>query len=62
MDHVGIVVDDLPTATEFFVVLGLELRGEATLGGRSVDRIVGLDGVGQRSRSCEPRTATDSSS
>jgi catechol 2,3-dioxygenase-like lactoylglutathione lyase family enzyme len=46
MDHVGIVVDDLAAATEFFVELGLELQGEAAgLEGRSVDRIVGLDGV-----------------
>jgi catechol 2,3-dioxygenase-like lactoylglutathione lyase family enzyme len=28
MDHVGIVVDDLAAATEFFVELGLELQGE----------------------------------
>jgi hypothetical protein len=28
MDHVGIVVDDLTAATEFFVELGLELQGE----------------------------------
>jgi catechol 2,3-dioxygenase-like lactoylglutathione lyase family enzyme len=27
MDHVGIVVDDLAAATEFFVELGLELPG-----------------------------------
>jgi catechol-2,3-dioxygenase len=27
MDHVGIVVDDLAAATEFFVELGLELQG-----------------------------------
>jgi len=45
MDHVGIVVDDLAAATEFFVELGLELEGEASAEGRSVDRIVGLDGV-----------------
>jgi catechol 2,3-dioxygenase-like lactoylglutathione lyase family enzyme len=45
MDHVGIVVDDLAAATEFFVELGLELQGEATVEGRSVDRVVGLDGV-----------------
>jgi hypothetical protein len=29
MDHVGIVVDDLAAATEFFVELGLEPQGEA---------------------------------
>ncbi len=45
MDHVGIVVDDLAAATEFFVELGLELQGEGTVEGRWVDRVVGLDGV-----------------
>jgi catechol 2,3-dioxygenase-like lactoylglutathione lyase family enzyme len=45
MDHVGIVVDDLAGAVEFFLALGLELQGEASLEGRSVDRIVGLEGV-----------------
>jgi catechol 2,3-dioxygenase-like lactoylglutathione lyase family enzyme len=45
MDHVGIVVDDLAAATEFFVELGLELQGDGTVEGRWVDRIVGLEGV-----------------
>ena len=45
VDNVGIVVDDLAAAIAFFVELGLELEGEATVEGRSVDRIVGLDGV-----------------
>ena len=45
MDHVGIVVDDLAAATEFFLELGLELEGEASVGGPWVDRVVGLDGV-----------------
>ena len=45
MDHVGIVVDDLAAATEFFVQLGLELLSEWSAEGRWVDRIVGLDGV-----------------
>jgi catechol 2,3-dioxygenase-like lactoylglutathione lyase family enzyme len=45
LDHVGIVVDDLAGAIEFFVELGLELQGEAALEGRFVDRVVGLDGV-----------------
>jgi catechol 2,3-dioxygenase-like lactoylglutathione lyase family enzyme len=48
MDHVGIVVDDLAAATEFFVELGLELQGEGSVEGRSVDRIVGLEGVRTR--------------
>jgi catechol 2,3-dioxygenase-like lactoylglutathione lyase family enzyme len=41
MDRVGIVVEDLAAAIEFFVELGLERPGE----GRWVDRVVGLDGV-----------------
>jgi catechol 2,3-dioxygenase-like lactoylglutathione lyase family enzyme len=45
MDHVGIVVDDLPAAVEFFLALGLELQSERSVEGESVDRVVGLDGV-----------------
>jgi catechol 2,3-dioxygenase-like lactoylglutathione lyase family enzyme len=45
LEHVGIVVDDLAAATEFFVELGLELSGEMSVGGPAVDRIVGLEGV-----------------
>jgi catechol 2,3-dioxygenase-like lactoylglutathione lyase family enzyme len=45
MEHVGIVVDDLAAATEFFAELGLVLQGEAPVEGRSVDRVVGLEGV-----------------
>jgi catechol 2,3-dioxygenase-like lactoylglutathione lyase family enzyme len=45
MDHVGIVVDDLPAATEFFAGLGFELLGEMAVEGRPVDLIVGLAGV-----------------
>ena len=45
MDHVGVVVDDLAAATEFFAELGLELQGEGTVEGRSVDRAIGLEGV-----------------
>jgi catechol 2,3-dioxygenase-like lactoylglutathione lyase family enzyme len=45
IEHVGIVVDDLAAATEFFVGLGLVLQGEGTVEGRWVDRVVGLEGV-----------------
>jgi len=45
MEHIGIVVDDLAAATEFFVQLGLELKGEASVEGPLVDRINGLEGV-----------------
>jgi catechol 2,3-dioxygenase-like lactoylglutathione lyase family enzyme len=45
MDHVGLVVDDLAAAIAFFVELGLERQGEASVEGDWVDRIVGLEGV-----------------
>lgn len=45
MDHVGIVVDDLAAAVEFFVEVGLELQGEGSVEGAWADRIIGLDGV-----------------
>src|SRR5216117_2131977 len=45
MDNVGIVVNDLEAVIAFFIELGLELEGETTVEGRSVDRVVGLDGV-----------------
>ena len=45
MEHVGVVVDDLASAIEFFVELGLELQGEGSVEGSWVDRIVGLEGV-----------------
>ena len=45
MDHVGVVVEDLAAAVAFFVELGLEPEGEATVEGEWVDRLVGLEGV-----------------
>jgi catechol 2,3-dioxygenase-like lactoylglutathione lyase family enzyme len=45
MDNVLIVVDDLEAAKAFFVELGMELEGQATVEGPWVDRVVGLDGV-----------------
>jgi catechol 2,3-dioxygenase-like lactoylglutathione lyase family enzyme len=45
MDNVLVVVDDLEAAKAFFVELGMELEGQATVEGPSVDRLVGLDGV-----------------
>lgn len=45
MDHVGIIVDDLPAAIDFFAELGLELRGQATNEGDWVDRIIALEGT-----------------
>ena len=45
MEHVGIVVDDLAAATEFFVELGLKVLGEMPVEGEWVDRVVGLEGI-----------------
>jgi catechol 2,3-dioxygenase-like lactoylglutathione lyase family enzyme len=45
MEHVGIVVDDLAAATEFFAELGLVPQGQGSVDGRWVDRIVALEGV-----------------
>lgn len=45
MDNVAIVVDDLAAAKAFFTELGLELEGEATVEGGTVDRLLGLEGV-----------------
>ncbi len=45
LEHIGIVVDDLAAATAFFAALGLEVEGEASVEGASVDRINGLEGV-----------------
>jgi catechol 2,3-dioxygenase-like lactoylglutathione lyase family enzyme len=45
MEHVGIVVDDLAAAIEFFVELGLEPRGKGQVEGSWVERIIALDEV-----------------
>jgi len=42
MDNVGIVVDDLAGAIEFFRELGLELEGRATIEGEWAGRVTGL--------------------
>src|SRR5215207_9155387 len=45
MDNVLIVVDDLEAAKAFFVALGMELEGETTVEGPSVDRLIALQNV-----------------
>jgi catechol 2,3-dioxygenase-like lactoylglutathione lyase family enzyme len=42
MDNVGIVVDDLTAAIEFFRELGLELEGQAMIEGEWAGRVTGL--------------------
>ena len=45
MDNVLIVVDDLEAVKAFFAELGMELEGETTVEGPSVDRLIGLENV-----------------
>ncbi len=42
MDNVGIVVESLDAAISFFVELGLELEGRATIEGEWAGRVTGL--------------------
>jgi catechol 2,3-dioxygenase-like lactoylglutathione lyase family enzyme len=42
LDNVGIVVEDLAAAIEFFRELGLELEGRATVEGEWAGRVTGL--------------------
>ncbi|WP_108664155.1 VOC family protein [Euzebya rosea] len=44
MDNVGIVVEDLDAAVAFFVQLGLDLEGRATIDGDWSGRVTGLPG------------------
>ena len=43
-DHVGITVDDLDTATAFFVALGLEVEGRTFVEGEFLDTVCGIPG------------------
>ena len=45
MDNVGIVVEDLDAAVAFFVELGLELEGRASVEDEWAGRVVGLAGA-----------------
>ena len=45
LDNILIVVDDLEAVKDFFLELGLELEGESTVEGTSVDRLIGLQNV-----------------
>ena len=42
MDNMGVVVDDLDSTIEFFLALGLELEGRATVEGEWAGRVTGL--------------------
>src|SRR6476620_5315802 len=45
MDNVLIVVDNLEAVKAFFLEIGMELEGEMSVEGRSVDLLVGLENV-----------------
>src|SRR5262245_20485266 len=42
MDNIGIVVEDLNAAVEFFTELGMELQGQAMVEGEWAGRVTGL--------------------
>lgn len=42
MDNIGIVVEELDATVDFFVELGLELEGRATIEGEWAGRVTGL--------------------
>ena len=43
-DHVGITVQDLEAVTAFFVDLGLEIQGRASVDGEFIDTVSGIPG------------------
>jgi catechol 2,3-dioxygenase-like lactoylglutathione lyase family enzyme len=45
LEHVGVVVDDLEAATEFFLDIGLEREQATSVQGEWVDNVVGLSDV-----------------
>jgi catechol 2,3-dioxygenase-like lactoylglutathione lyase family enzyme len=45
MDNILLVVEDLEAVKAFFTELGMELEGETTVEGASVDRLIGLENV-----------------
>ena len=45
LDHVSVVVEDLPAAIAFFTTLGMTEEGRAPVEGPWVDRINGIEGV-----------------
>src|SRR5690349_3178355 len=45
MDNILIVVDNLEAVKAFFLAIGMELEGQMSVAGRSVDLLVGLENV-----------------
>lgn len=45
IDHIGIIVKDLPAAIAFFLDFGFELEGEAKMEGALLDNLLALHGA-----------------
>lgn len=45
LDHISVVVDDLPAAIAFFTALGMTQDGKGLIQGDWVDRVNAIDGV-----------------
>jgi catechol 2,3-dioxygenase-like lactoylglutathione lyase family enzyme len=45
VNHIGITVNDLEAASEFFLALGFKPMGQMAMEGELVDRVTGLKGV-----------------
>jgi catechol 2,3-dioxygenase-like lactoylglutathione lyase family enzyme len=45
LDHVSVVVEDLPAAVAFFAALGMTVEGEMPIEGEWVDRVNGIEGI-----------------
>lgn len=48
IDHIGINVQDLAAAKEFFLELGMEVMGEMDMEGDLVEKVIGLSDVKDR--------------
>ena len=45
LDHVSVVVEDLPAAVAFFTALGMTVAGEMPIEGTWVDRVNAIEGI-----------------
>jgi catechol 2,3-dioxygenase-like lactoylglutathione lyase family enzyme len=45
LDHVVVVVEDLPAAVAFFTELGMTVEGEAPIEGKWADRVNAIEGI-----------------
>lgn len=45
IDHIGVIVNDLKAAKDFFINLGFTVQGEAEEGSELLDKVVGIQGA-----------------